>query len=207
MIRERIIRSAVVALWAVLAGLGATGDAQPDDTRLSPGWLLVARPGMPDPNFRRTVVLLVRHGADGGFGLVLNRPLGSGPLAVLLDGLGVETEEPVDARIDLFLGGPVETERGFLIHSANDAAPSAAAIGDTGLSLSSDAALLGTIAEGEGPARYRLFLGYAGWGAGQLEAELDREDWLLAPAEADIVLTDSPAVLWETALKRAGMPL
>lgn len=199
-------RLILVAVLSLLGSAGPASDARAD-TRLQPGWLLVAAPNLADPNFRHTVILLVRHGPGGGFGFVLNRPLGSGPMSVLLDGMGVETEQAPSGAVRLFLGGPVEPEQGFVLHSAETGSPSSRPVGGSGLLYSTDAALLGTIADGRGPARYRLFFGYTGWGAGQLEGEVDRGDWRLAPMEPDDAFSEQPRSLWEAVLKRSGVPL
>lgn len=201
-----LIQSISKIVLCVLLCMASPSSARAD-ARISPGWLLVAAPGLADPNFRHSVILLVRFGPGGGFGFVLNRPIGSGPLGTLLDGLGIETEQESVGTVRLFLGGPVDPQQGFVVHSADVTSASSQPLGDSGLRYSTDATLLSAIAAGAGPERYRLFFGYTGWGAGQLEAEVDRGDWRIAPLGTDDPFSEQPETLWEKTLKRAGTPL
>jgi len=157
------------------------------------GRLLVATPALVDPNFRRTVVLVAEHGEAGAMGVVLNRPSDTAvaeavPELVPLTG----DEEPV------FVGGPVAVDSLLALAEVEDP--------DDASEL-----LLGTVAFVRDPdvstLRGRVFVGYAGWSPGQIEAELDEESWIVVPAEPDDVFSDDPDELWSSVLRRQGGPL
>lgn len=163
--------------------------------QLAPG-LLVAVPQLSDPNFERAVIFLLAHGDEGAFGLVLNRP----SLLVLRDicgELGVESE-----RDDVVLiGGPVEEQRGFLLHG-DAAQPDSEAVAD-GVHLTGTPDVLAALCKSNAPMR--LFVGYAGWGPGQLESELAAGAWLSLPMRAEYVYTPAIDGLWERVLRDAGI--
>jgi putative transcriptional regulator len=169
------------------------------------GRLLVAAPELADPNFARTVVLMVLHNEEGAFGLVVNRPYGMAPLGAFLRGLG---KDPGDAEreVEFFYGGPVEPGIGFVVHGADYAIEATRNV-TAELRVTSDPAILRDILDGRGPARPLITLGYAGWGPSQLESELARQDWLTIPAGADLVLALPPARKWRAALDRRGTDL
>jgi putative transcriptional regulator len=158
------------------------------------GQLLVSSPSLVDPNFRKTVVLIAHHDDEGAMGLVLSRP-SSVPAAEavpLLEGLP-GAEGPV------FVGGPVQPQAFMVLAEFGDLADSVAPIFDHIGFMSADAE-----PEELSIRRVRLFAGYAGWGAGQLEAELEEPAWLVVPAEGDDPFFDDPDVLWRAAVNRAG---
>jgi len=158
------------------------------------GQLLVSSPSLVDPNFRRTVVLIAHHDDDGAMGLVLSRP-SSVPAAravPLLEGLP-GADGPV------FVGGPVQPQAFMALAEFEDLADSVAPIfGHVGF-MSADAE-----PERLSIRRVRLFAGYAGWAAGQLEAELEEPSWLVVPAEVGDPFQDDPDALWRAAVNRAG---
>lgn len=146
---------------------------------------LIAMPHMDDPNFAKTLVYLVEHGPEGAMGLVVNRPSGLS-LADLLEQLRPDDEPPALCHsLPVFAGGPVQAERGFVLHPAPREFAATLSLGTLGLTSSRD--ILFSIADGLGPDRYLITLGYAGWGAGQLEAELAANAWLSVPADEDIL--------------------
>lgn len=156
------------------------------------GSLLVAAPSLLDPNFRRTVVLVAEHGDDGAMGVVLNRPSET-PVADAvpeLAGLAGETE-PV------FVGGPVAIDSLLALAEVDEP--------------DDDEVVVGSIAFVHDPyvdaRRGRVFVGYAGWSPGQIEAELDEEAWIVVPAQPDDVFSDEPDELWSVVLRRQGGPL
>jgi putative transcriptional regulator len=157
-------------------------------------------PQLDDPNFRRSVVLLCEHSAEGAWGLVVNRPTGKEAAEVL------ELEPPVTrpGRLELYAGGPVEPYRGCML--LGEAAPGSDAIRlSDGLYLSASSTLLRRLLEGpERPSRARLLVGYAGWGPGQLDEELRRSAWLISDVELDIVFDVEAELAWETAIRRMG---
>lgn len=199
----------VAALLAGLAGAGRAGSTRSAESPSLAGQFLVASPQMPDPRFARTVIYMVSHDAQGAMGLVVNHGWGTGSLRSLLQGFGVDAKADgpdAAATVRLYAGGPVEQGRGFVLHSTDYAGASTRVIG-SGVALSADPDVLQAMADGEGPRRHLILLGYAGWGPGQLESELARDDWLTAPADANRVFSEDFEHLWEDILRSAGTPL
>lgn len=166
----------------------------------SAGTLLLAAPALADPNFRRAVILLCAHNAEGTFGLVLNRPL---PLQ-----LGDVLEEPalpgaMDRR--LYQGGPVQIETLHFLHAEPDAVPDAVRIVDgVGWGGSFDEAIA-RLAEGAiASDAVRFFLGYAGWGPDQLHEELEEGSWIVAEASADLIFEEGDDALWRRLMRGLG---
>lgn len=158
------------------------------------GHLLVAAPTLVDPNFARAVVLIAEHTADGAMGVVLNRPADATVGEVVPDlGSLLDEDETV------FTGGPVQTEGVMVLAEFDDPADAALPVdGDLGfVALESDMAQISA-------GRARAFAGHAGWGAGQLDAELAEEAWFVAPFEREDAFTDEPAELWSRSLERKG---
>ena len=159
------------------------------------GQLLIASPSLLDSNFRRTVVLVTEHTDDGAAGLVLNRP---SPASVLE--LVPELEPLVEDDEQVWLGGPVQPNAvlvlGEFVDPDDAAVPLFGSLGFPSLEEPEDVVPATT--------RRRVFAGYAGWGAGQLESELGREDWIIEPAQADDAFTDAPDNLWADVLRRKG---
>lgn len=191
----------VVAL--LLAGSGRTSGhaAATDETGGGSlaGRLLVATPGMGDPNFAQTVILLVAHERQGAMGLVVNRPVRAVPAAELLKALGIEAADATGA-ITVYAGGPVEPERAFLLHTTDVMLKDSMKLAG-GIAMSSDRAMLQAVAAGKGPAKRLFAFGYAGWGERQLEAEIARGDWFTMPADLSLVFADDPDRTWERALE------
>jgi len=182
----------------------AQDNARPADP--PPGQLLVASAAIQDPRFQRSVILLLRHDSTGAFGIVINQPLGERPLAALLaDARGKDSapgdDSPVDGSIPVFVGGPVQRQSGFVIHSPEYRRPETLVVGEVA-AMTSTIDVLRDIGHHRGPAKYLFALGYAGWGAGQLEGEIARRDWFTTPAEPDLVFDAERATLWERALAR-----
>lgn len=169
------------------------------------GQLLVAAPKMTDPNFSETVIVMVDHNAGGAMGLVVNRSMGSGQLKALLGGFGIESET-ASGTVRLHSGGPVEAGRGFVLHSTDYTGPSTRVVND-GVAVSTGRDILEAIGTGKGPRVARFILGYAGWGPGQLESEMARDDWLTAPAEPSLVFEEDLDAVWEKAIESGGVPL
>jgi putative transcriptional regulator len=151
---------------------------------------LIAMPHMADPNFAQTVTYLVEHNEQGAMGLVINRPNGLN-LADVLEQLRPDEPPPALCQsLPIFAGGPVQTDRGFVLHPSGHNFQATLELGELALSTSQDA--LFAIADGKGPAKHLITLGYAGWDAGQLETELADNAWLTCPADTAI-LFDTPA--------------
>jgi putative transcriptional regulator len=171
-------------------------------TSLAPAFLL-SMPQLVDANFNRTVVLLCRHSPeDGAFGLVVNRPVRtSGRVMVNLDPPMV-----IDRELEIWIGGPVEPQRSWMLVGADaesNVAEEGTAIAE-GLYLSTSPELLRQLLENPPPPRARLMVGYSGWGAGQLERELEASAWLISGIDRDLIFNTPPERMWEEALRRLG---
>ncbi len=167
------------------------------------GQLLVAMPWMTDPRFSRTVILLCAHNADGAMGLVINRRLESLTFSELLSQLEIENAQ---SRLSghVHFGGPVESGRGFVLHSADYVHDGTLVVGEN-IALTATLDILKAIADGEGPQRNILALGYAGWGPGQLEAEIQENAWLNVPPDSTLVFDRNLDQKWERALAKLGV--
>lgn len=170
------------------------------------GQFLVATPSMADPRFAHTVIFIVSHDDKGAMGLVINRAYGEGSLSKLLTGFGVTDQRDTNRIVRLYYGGPVEPERGFVLHSPDYRGPSTQQV-DSKISLSTGKDVLEAIAEGKGPSKVMFIIGYAGWGAGQLEREMARDDWLTAPVDAHLIFSDDPDATWSEVYQAAGLTL
>ena len=168
------------------------------------GALLVAMPGMGDPRFDRSVVFVCAHSADGAMGLIVNKPAQDMGLGELLDQLDIKGQTA--ARLmPVHFGGPVETSRGFVLHSTDYTSRlQTLAVGDDfGMTATMD--ILEAIADGAGPGDALLALGYAGWGPGQLEDEILQNGWLTCEATSEIVFGADADVKWTAALATLGV--
>ena len=161
--------------------------------------LLVSMPQMLDPNFSKTVVLLAEYGAHGAFGLVLNRRMDEPARSI------VTADEPLNIHpgMYLFTGGPVEPTRAWIL-TANEALDPEALAVINGVYLSASPTLVRRTLEAEPDPATRMVVGYAGWGAGQLDVELAEGSWLLAPVESDLIFKTSADTMWEAAIRRLG---
>ena len=162
------------------------------------GKLLVAMPNMQDPRFARSVICLCAHSPEGAMGLVLNRAVPRLSFDALLRQIGVEPVPP-QREIRLLAGGPVEEGRGFVLHSAEWTAEGSLPVAG-GWALTANVDILKAIAAGGGPRHCVLALGYAGWGPGQLDAEIAENAWLVAPADEALLFDDALATKWSRAL-------
>lgn len=161
--------------------------------------LLLSMPQMQDPNFARTVVLLCDYLPEGAFGLVINRATD------MPAGEMVRLDPPVARPNDLplFIGGPVQPDRGWVLVGDPPAEPEFRTVVD-GLYLSTSPHLLRRVLETHPEPRARVVAGYAGWGPGQLDEELAQSAWLMADVELDLVFDVDAAAMWETAIRRLG---
>ncbi len=167
------------------------------------GNLLIAMPQMRDPRFQRTVIYMCVHNPKGAMGLVVNRLVDSITFPDLLQQLNIDTDN-LKQTIRVHFGGPVESGRGFVLHS-DDFKDTGTTVVPGGLALTATIDILKAIAGGGGPRRCLLALGYAGWGAGQLDGELQANAWLSAPADEDIVFDGDLESKWERALGKIGI--
>lgn len=164
------------------------------------GQLLVAMPSLTDPRFARAVICICAHSADGAMGIVLNKPLETLSFEELLKQLEVQPLPP-QRQIRLLAGGPVEGGRGFVLHTADwESDASLKVSGDLALTASVD--ILKAIAGGGGPRHGLLALGYAGWGPGQLETEIQRNAWLNVTPDEALLFDSQPDMQWRQALAK-----
>jgi len=207
-------RAALAACCLAAAALGiaavepATPDIAPDAAPSAgppAGSLLIASAQIQDPRFYHAVILLVRHTADGAFGIVVNHPLGEQTIARVLVAIG-DDAAGVDGSIEVFEGGPVQPESGFLIHTAEYRRAATLAI-DGKVALTASKEALRDIGHHRGPQKFFFALGYAGWGAGQLEGELARNDWFTLPEDPALLFAEDPDKVWDQALARRGQEL
>jgi len=183
---------------------------------LSTPVLLLAMPQVLDPFFHRSVVLLVRHEDEGSLGFIVNRPTGI-KVNEILKGMEVHWQGRED--VVAYFGGPVQPNLGTVLFGPSKSAPAGAAAAAAaggefegeatsevlaGVSLTQHVGDLSRLAESP-PERFRLFLGYAGWGAGQLIEEILRNDWLTAPARGDLIFAPDPDRVWSAALESVGV--
>ncbi len=168
------------------------------------GQMLVAMPGLKDPRFSKTVIYMCAHGAEGAMGLVVNRSLEALSFPALLGQLGIESSSDAKDRIKVHFGGPVESGRGFVLHSP-DYAQESTMIVDERVALTATVDILKAIADGDGPKQCLLALGYAGWGPGQLDAEIIRNGWLQVVSDNDLVFGDDLDTKWERAMSKLGI--
>lgn len=167
--------------------------------------LLIAMPGMPDPNFNSTVTLICEHNDEGALGIVINRPL-TLTLGGLFEQLDLSDADPRAAGHPVVMGGPVGPERGFVLHTPSDAYENSLAVSsEIRLTLSRD--VLDAMAAGGGPRQSLVALGYAGWEPGQLEREMLANSWLNVPATTDIVFELPFAKRWAAAAEALGVDL
>lgn len=176
------------------------------------GQLLVAMPGMPDPRFAETVICLCVHGPEGAMGLVLNKPIEDLSFDDLVRQLDLAPTPPA-RRIRLLAGGPVEGTRGFVLHSGEWGTEGTLPVAD-GQAMTASIEVLKEVAGGRGPRKAVLALGYAGWGPGQLETELQSNAWLTVPADEALLFgeDDAPSAprgtthrVWRAALARLNI--
>jgi putative transcriptional regulator len=167
------------------------------------GQLLVAMPQMQDPRFARTVIYMCAHTPEGAMGLVLNRLVHSITFPDLLEQLGIEPAISGE-EIRVHFGGPVESGRGFVLHTAEYQREGTLPI-NSGIALTATVDILRDIARGEGPRQTLLALGYAGWGPGQLDAEIQANGWLQVPADEQLVFGRDLDSKWELALAKLGV--
>ena len=169
------------------------------------GQLLIAMPQMMDPRFQRTVIYMCAHSSDGAMGLVINKPMESLSFPDLLQQLEIEPKG-AGGSMPIYFGGPVETGRGFVLHSADYVEDATLVIGGN-VALTANIDIVRAIAAGRGPNRKLLALGYAGWGPGQLDQEIQANGWLNVPADDEIVFgADNPAK-WSAALGKLGVDI
>jgi len=177
------------------------------------GQLLIAMPVMDDERFARSVIYLCAHSAEGAMGIIVNRPAGSidfPQLLVQLDIIGKDEQIKLPGRAEamkVMKGGPVDTGRGFVLHSSDFFIKNATLPIDDDICLTATLDILKAIAAGSGPKHAILALGYAGWAPGQLENEIQHNGWLHCPADPDLVFGRDAGDKYRRALEKIGIDL
>ena len=175
------------------------------DASYMTGQMLIAMPQMEDERFARTLIYVCAHTAEGAMGLVVNRAIDNVSLPDLLRQLDI-TPGKDSQQEPILLGGPVETGRGFVLHSTDYVRESTLMVDDdVGLTATLD--ILKDIAAGHGPKHCLLMLGYAGWGPGQLDAEIQANGWLHSPADESLIFGHDLETKWDKALAKLGIAL
>lgn len=169
------------------------------------GKLLIAMPGMPDSRFERSVIFMCSHTSQGALGIIVNKPIGL-PFRDLMTKMDISTT-PSTSKAPVMFGGPVDTDRGFVLHS-NDRTnrPSTLAI-TSEISLTGTLDVLREISEGRGPQRWLMALGYAGWAPGQIESEIASNGWIHCEPDNDIVFGREMDTKWARAFAKLGAGL
>jgi putative transcriptional regulator len=169
------------------------------------GQLLLAMPTMGDPRFERTVIYMCAHNASGAMGIVVNKLLDTISFPDMLEQLNIPAT-PEHSQIRVHYGGPVETNRGFVLHSTDFMREGTALVGE-GFALTGTLDVLRAMALGQGPKQALLALGCAGWAPGQLDAEIQANGWLNVPAEPDLIFNSAEAEMWNKGMSRLGIDI
>ena len=165
------------------------------------GQLLIASPSLNDPNFHQTVTYICENNESGSFGLIVNRPMETN-VSEILNQLNLDNSNDL-GNFPVLQGGPVGLERGFVLHKEGEWENTSKIHQDVSITTSKD--ILLSIASGTGPSESLLILGYAGWGSGQLEQELQTNSWINAPASRDILFTVPYKNRWDEAINLLGI--
>ena len=165
---------------------------------------LISTEKMRDNRFEKTVIAMLENDKNGAWGLVINKPIGLLPIALLIDpslNTSEEREELYKINIPVFWGGPVETKKIFVLHSKDYQNDSTSNYGSISISQNYD--ILFDIAESKGPEKSLVIFGYSGWGSGQLEGEMERDHWILSDIDLDITFDKDSNTIWNKAFKNS----
>jgi len=174
------------------------------ESRHLDGKLLIAMPSMGDPRFERSVIYMCAHSEDGAMGLIVNKPARELKFADLLEQLEI-TSGGASREIRVHMGGPVEHGRGFVLHTPDYESEESTLKVDDQFGMTATLDILEDISNGDGPENCLLALGYAGWGPGQLEGEIQANGWLTCDASHSLVFDQTDAGKWEAALASLGI--
>jgi len=177
--------------------------SDPDAMDLT-GALLVAMPGMGDPRFDRSVIYICSYSGEGAMGLIINKPAADVTLGALLEQFDIKAGEDTCHR-QVHIGGPVETSRGFVLHGPDYTSKLKTLKMDDAFGMTATLDVLEDIAAGQGPENPLVMLGYAGWAAGQLEAEIVQNGWLTVAADPALVFDHKDEDKWLAALSKLGI--
>ena len=183
--------------------MASKSSALQSDENFLQGKLLIAMPGMGDPRFEKSVIFMCAHSAQGAMGLIINKPIDGFSFHELMGKLGIDvTASRHDAPV--LFGGPVQMDRGFVLHSADYGNGESTLAVTSEFSLTATADILRAICEGHGPNKSVLALGYAGWGEGQIEDEIKANGWIHCDADEALVFDTDSKAKWQTALAKLG---
>jgi len=182
------------------------GAPQPDSivTQTPPslvGQLLISPPDIPDPRYRGAVVVVVRHGPEGGLGIVINRSAGKLPLATLFEMIGEKADDTVTGTVPIYTGGPVQPEVFFVLHSAEYRRPETTSL-TADVATTASRQIFRDIAANVGPRKYLIAFGYVGWAPGQLEGQISTKGWNTVPLDSELAFDVDRDRLWELAFER-----
>jgi putative transcriptional regulator len=200
-----LLAFAAILLPAMLLHAAPQNPADTPGQASLAGQVLIASPGLGDPRFDHTVILMVRHSAGGALGIVLNHPLGERPLAGLLDDIG-EKNSGITGSLRIFSGGPVQPEIGFVLHSTDYHRPETVEI-DGRVAMTSSREILRDIASQHGPQMKLVAFGYAGWAANQLESELAQRAWFTGAADSKLIFEEDRDKVWDDAMAHRSQDL
>ncbi len=188
-----------------------TEDINGSGQRFLDGQMLIAMPGMADPRFTRSVIYLCAHSDDGAMGIIINQHAPNINFVELLDQLNITSDEdaihmpPSLQGVEVHVGGPVETGRGFVLHSTDYYLEDSTLPINDGVNLTATLDILRAIAAGDGPDKALLALGYAGWAPGQLESEFQSNGWLHCPADQNVLFDSDIDMKYQRALETIGI--
>ena len=202
-LQQFLLLCALVIVAVARAEIDITAAA--DQDAFITGQLLVATPEMKDPRFAEAVIYMVKHDADGAFGLVINRPMAKGPFEDLLKGFGAEIEG-AQGEVLIHYGGPVSMQQGFVLHSDDIMIESSMKVVN-GIAMTADVKMIEALARGKGPRQSLVMLGYAGWAPGQLEMELKAGSWFVIPGDKPLVFGKDADKKWREAMDKRQIPL
>jgi putative transcriptional regulator len=204
-LRHTLLSLAALLLPATLLHAALQNPTDPPGAASLTGQVLIASPEMGDPRFAHTVILMVRHNASGAFGIVINHPLGERPLAKLLEALG-EKDDGIAGSLQIFSGGPVQPEAGFVIHSTDYHRADTIDI-DAHVAMTASRDILQDIIHKRGPQKSLVAFGYAGWAPGQLEGEIMQRGWYTASQDSKLIFDEDRAKVWDAAMARRTQDL
>jgi putative transcriptional regulator len=167
---------------------------------------LISMPHLADSFFEKAVIYICDHDSQGSMGLVVNRPMPSAKAAAIIQALGMVGQEEKEGISDIYFGGPVQPNVGFVLHSPDYLTDGTISI-SSDICLTTNSEIMEDIQTGKGPEKYRLSMGYAGWGSEQLEREIANGDWLVVPASQDFIFDKADRVKWTEAARQFGIEI
>ena len=162
---------------------------------------LISMPHIDDPIFSKSLILLCENNKEGSLGIIINKPMVSNSVAEIVQQTGLEKIKP---PLDIYFGGPVNLQMGMVLHNSDYETEGTLHISNN-LALTSNKQIIKDLRSGQGPEKLRFSMGYAGWGSGQLEKEIENGDWLLMPADLKIIFSLSDKDKWKTAVANYGI--